>query len=107
MAFAGVSVAGALQAYAFQEQQVRVTTPEVVTSRVLPPRNLDLLAISGTDEDAKIAPKKDSGLYIPGLGALPDLNFGLELLYDDKALSNSDALKDDSIAIKGRIHQKF
>ena len=69
------------------------------------------LALSGAETDGQKTNKKSPSLYIPGLGSvgsLPDVDFGLELLYqdqDEEIVAPVD--KDDAMAIKGRLKHKF
>lgn len=96
----------ALPALAFQEQQVPVTAPQVDKPNGVKGAKQGGVALSGVD-NTEGASKKKSGLYIPGLGALPNLHFGLELLYEDKSYQSVDELKDEGMAIKGRLKHKF
>ena len=67
------------------------------------------LALSGADNEDKNNNKKSRSLYIPGLGSvgsLPDVDFGLELLYQDEE-NVAPVAKDDSMAIKGRLKHNF
>ena len=117
------SIFGMPQTLAFQEQQVDVTASErgsqvnelamAKRSGVLQGKNAPDKgsALSGVDQDEK-SKKSGTTLHIPGigtLGTLPDLDFGLELLYqeDSDALSAIEKSQDDGMAIKGRIKHKF
>lgn len=117
------SIFGIPHTLAFQEQQVDVTAPErgsqinelamAKRTGVLPGKNTPDKgsALSGIDPAEK-SKKSGTTLHIPGigtLGTLPDLDFGLELLYKDEndSLSAVDKSQDDSMAIKGRIKHKF
>ena len=117
------SIFGMPQTLAFQEQQVDVTASErgsqvnelamAKRSGVLQGKNAPDKgsALSGVDQDEK-SKKSGTTLHIPGigtLGTLPDLDFGLELLYqeDSDALSAIEKSQDNGMAIKGRIKHKF
>lgn len=66
------------------------------------------LALSGADQAEQKSDKESPSLYIPGLGSvgsLPQVDFGLELLYqDDEALPTE---KEETMGIKGRLKHKF
>ena len=101
------------EAYAFQDTGRSVTAAERAGAHgdELPTKSLSKkqLALSGTETDGKKADKKSPSLYIPGLGsvdALPDVDFGLELLYQDEEIV-APVDKDDGVAIKGRLKHKF
>ncbi len=53
------------------------------------------------------------GLRIPGLGALPKLNFGLELMYGESPVEQLDYSaspdwdSDDEVTIRGSIKRRF
>ncbi len=117
------SVFGIPHTLAFQEQQVDVTASErgsqvnelAIGKRdaILPGKNTPDKgsAVSGIDPKEK-SKKSGTTIHIPGigtLGTLPDLDFGLELLYKDEndGLSAFDKSQDDGMAIKGRIKHKF
>ena len=116
------SIFGIPHTLAFQEQQVGgVTASERgVQSSELALRNKTGVlssenggdkgsALSGIDPSEK-SKKSGTTLHIPGigtLGTLPELDFGLELLYKDDSLSPSERSQDDGIVIKGRIKHKF
>lgn len=116
------SIFGITHGLAFQEQQVGgVTASERgVQSSELALRNKTGVlssknggdkgsALSGIDPSEK-SKKSGTTLHIPGigtLGTLPELDFGLELLYKDDSLSPSERSQDDGMAIKGRIKHKF
>lgn len=103
-ALAAALVITGSSAYAFQETEVPVTAPE---------RGSDYhddgtsLGLSGADEDSVTGSNKRS-LYIPGLGNfknLPDLDFGLELLYEDD--EGALPMEQDGMGLKGRLKHNF
>ncbi len=104
-------------AYAFQESEVAVTAPERSTDgqglalkQNLSAKQKGAAALADVHNNSNYKKKQGRTLYIPGfgtIGTLPQLDFGLELLYQDEELRASERAKDDDLAIKGRIKHKF
>jgi len=98
-------------AYAFQESEVAVTAPERgADSQALSANKQGAAALADVHNNSNYKKKQGRTLYIPGfgpIGTLPQLDFGLELLYQNEELQASERDKDDDLGIKGRIKHKF
>lgn len=95
-------------AYAFQETEVDMGAVRDGAAGLQ--HNADDGAGLSLPSDDIQSSKKGTIINIPGLGVvgtLPELNFGLELLYSDEKSKAVEELSDDDLTIKGRLKHNF
>lgn len=99
---------GMTSAHAFQETEVPVITSPAEERR--PESQREKVEMNLPDETGAINPSKGTSIYVPGLGklgTLPDINFGLELLYSGDGNESTNERSDEDITIKGRLKHNF
>lgn len=94
--------------YAFQETEVDLGAVRDGAAGLQHNAN-DGAGLSLPSDDVQSS-KKGTTINIPGfgvVGTLPELDFGLELLYSDESAKTVEELSDDDLSIKGRLKHNF